>query len=326
MNAKIRPMKHEQALIDRRPYFLPNGDKTTRVYCHHCQRKEATPYYDSKTNTPINEAKFYKCNHSISCSYDLRPNKRINSRHNNRYVKQTNYKSRLARKKQITFIKREDIKKICSLDHTLFRWLLDRFGEKRMMEVSARMLMCGLFINDENWTVFLQYDLNGNCRTGKCIQFDFHDSQPRKKKVHFLHSVTSVVSSPLDNIEQTYFGLNQLTQNLDDLPIAIVESEKTAVIMTLYRPSLIWIATGGKSNLCSEKLKPFKSRKIILIPDIDAIDDWTNKSNELNGLGFSTIVYSSWIEYANSNVYSPTMDILDVALQYEPDKTPSGFL
>ena len=326
MNAKISPMKNQQALIERRPYYLPNGDKTTRVYCEHCQRKEATPYYDTKTNIPINETHYYKCNHSVSCGYDLKPTRGFSSRHNNKSINQTNYRPIRTLKKQIQFIKSDDIQKICNLDHTFLRWMIDRFGEERMAVITARMLMCGLFLYDENWTVFLQYDLKGNCRTGKCIQFDFSGNQPRKNQVNFLHTVKSIVSSPPEYIEQTYFGLNQLNQNLNNHPIAVVESEKTAVIMSVYRPSLIWIATGGKSNLCPIKLKPFKSRKIILIPDLDAVNDWTKKSKEFNRLGFSTSVYSSWVEFANSSVHSQTMDILDVALQFDLNRTPSGFL
>lgn len=49
--------------------------------------------------------------------------------------------------------------------------------------------------------------------------------------------------------------------------IAIVESEKTAIIMSLFIPDYIWIATGSNQNLKFELLKPIKKRNVVLFPD-----------------------------------------------------------
>jgi hypothetical protein len=46
--------------------------------------------------------------------------------------------------------------------------------------------------------------------------------------------------------------INESTKN----KIAIVESEKTALIMSLFLPDYIWMATGSKSNLKKEMLLP----------------------------------------------------------------------
>ena len=39
-----------------------------------------------------------------------------------------------------------------------------------------------------------------------------------------------------------------------DKPIALVESEKTAIIYSGLMPQYLWLATGGKSQLSQEKL------------------------------------------------------------------------
>ena len=48
-----------------------------------------------------------------------------------------------------------------------------------------------------------------------------------------------------------------------------MESEKTAIICSAMMPQYLWLATGGKSELTSERLSSLKGRKIIVFPDID---------------------------------------------------------
>ena len=51
--------------------------------------------------------------------------------------------------------------------------------------------------------------------------------------------------------------------------ICVVESEKTAVIMSEAKPEYIWLATGGKTELSVARLKPLAGHKVILFPDTD---------------------------------------------------------
>ena len=52
-------------------------------------------------------------------------------------------------------------------------------------------------------------------------------------------------------------------------PIAVVESEKTAVILSEAMPQYIWLAAGGLSMLSAEKLLPLQGRRVVLFPDTD---------------------------------------------------------
>lgn len=60
--------------------------------------------------------------------------------------------------------------------------------------------------------------------------------------------------------------------------VAVVEAEKTAVIMSELYPEYLWVATGGLNELTESKLYALKGRKIILFPDTDehhqAYDTW----------------------------------------------------
>ena len=51
--------------------------------------------------------------------------------------------------------------------------------------------------------------------------------------------------------------------------VAVVESEKTAIICSEHFPEYLWMATGGLSELSPDKLFPLRGRRIILFPDTD---------------------------------------------------------
>ena len=76
------------------------------------------------------------------------------------------------------------------------------------------------------------------------------------------------LDEPIDKAERM-FRPPLAPPNLGGEVIAVVESEKTAVIMSAVKPEYIWLATGGKTELNVAKLKPLAGRKVILFPDTD---------------------------------------------------------
>ena len=52
-------------------------------------------------------------------------------------------------------------------------------------------------------------------------------------------------------------------------PVAMVEAEKTAVILSVYYPQYVWLSTGGLFEVQPEKFRPLRGRKVILFPDAD---------------------------------------------------------
>ena len=91
---------------------------------------------------------------------------------------------------------------------------------------------------------------------------------PRKDRPRQFLSVSELT--------QCLFGEHLLPQH-SDKTVALVESEKTAIICSAMMPQYLWLATGGKSGLTSERLSSLKGRKILVFPDIDAFKDWQQK-------------------------------------------------
>ena len=131
--------------------------------------------------------------------------------------------------------------------------------------------------------IFLQIDQDNQCRTGKIMQYNpatgHRIKDPNKPgRINWLHSILKRRKQlPPDwQLTQCLFGEHLLPQH-QDKTVALVESEKTAIICSAMMPQYLWLATGGKSGLTSERLSFLKGRKIIVFPDIDAFKDWQQK-------------------------------------------------
>lgn len=68
------------------------------------------------------------------------------------------------------------------------------------------------------------------------------------------------------------FGLH-LLQRQSWKTVAVVEAEKTAVIMSALSPQYLWLATGGMGELSVARLRPLAGRRVMLFPDTDVTGD-----------------------------------------------------
>ena len=64
--------------------------------------------------------------------------------------------------------------------------------------------------------------------------------------------------------------------------VSLVESEKTALILSLLCPDKVWLATGGKANLKEAMLTPLLGYEVEVYPDADALTDWYARAVEMN--------------------------------------------
>ena len=117
--------------------------------------------------------------------------------------------------------------------------------------------------DSKNWfgaTIFWQVDKNNVVRTGKIMLYNKKDGKRFKEPYDHINWVHSKLKIPNANIDKCLFGEHLLNQ-FPDKTIAIVESEKTAVIASLYFPNFIWMATGGIGNLLITIYKSLITKK-----------------------------------------------------------------
>lgn len=147
-------------------------------------------------------------------------------------------------------------------------------------------------------TIFWQIDQQKRVRTGKIMLYDACTGKRIKQPdnlitwVHKLQKVATnnnqqlVAQKATFNLEQCLFGLHQLIGLSTNNVVVIVESEKTAIVASMYFPDYTWMACGGIKNLNSNKLLPLKDFPIVLYPDINAYQEWEAKATQLRSNGF----------------------------------------
>ena len=98
--------------------------------------------------------------------------------------------------------------------------------------------------------------------------------------------------------------------------VAIVESEKTAVIMSERFPKYLWLATGGLNELTPIKLFPLRGRKIILFPDTDsdgtAFRLWYEQAKKAEKLLGQPVTVSALLErHATAQQKAAKIDLVE---------------
>ena len=163
-----------------------------------------------------------------------------------------------------------------------------------------------------NSTVFWQMDNTGNIRSGKIMAYDIKTGKRRKNKdgKPLIQWVHSILKKPNYNLKQCLFGLHLLNDNVKK--VAIVESEKTALILHIEFPNYIWMSTGSLNGFKFEYLAPLKRKTITAFPDKGGYDKWRDTADLLNNNGFE-IEVSKLLE---NKEYEDGWDLVDV-LNYE---------
>ena len=120
--------------------------------------------------------------------------------------------------------------------------------------------------------IFWQIDHEERVRDGKVMYYG-PDCHRLKDKAHhptwvsaFLRQRDPFPNAPHET-SHCFFGTHLL--GVAGGEVAVVEAEKTAVIMSELYPQYVWLATGGLGEVQTEKFRPLRGHKVILFPDTD---------------------------------------------------------
>ena len=80
---------------------------------------------------------------------------------------------------------------------------------------------------------------------------------------------------------QCLFGEHLLNDDNRELPVAVVESEKTAIIMSGAFDGCVVVATGGCGNLKLIKREAMRGRDVVLFPDEGMFEEWQQQGDEM---------------------------------------------
>jgi hypothetical protein len=168
---------------------------------------------------------------------------------------------------------------LTAYDHNnLVLWLCKQFGEGTAFELAERYCI-GTSNHWPGATIFWQIDTAGKARTGKIMLYDVATGRRVKQPFNHIHWMHKLEYAGF-YLKQCLFGEHMLAHE-PGKPVALVESEKTALIASVHLPQYLWLATGSLHNLSAEKCQVLKGRKVILYPDVNAHTQWQQKATDL---------------------------------------------
>jgi hypothetical protein len=125
-------------------------------------------------------------------------------------------------------------------------------------------------------TVFWQVDILGRVRAGKIMLYDPDTGKRVKSPFEHINWAHKIFNLEGFELKQCFFGEHLLRDC--EKPVAVVESEKTAIIASTYFPDFTWIASGSLNNLNAEICSVLKGRRVTLFPDLNCFEKWSKKA------------------------------------------------
>lgn len=268
--------------------FKYSLEKSSKKYnCPKCHKKTFVRFINKETQNYLDEI-YGRCDRETNCGYFEHPKGQIVSIENYSNLKYT----------EPSF---HDFKQVIeSLNKPFednFKIYLNSIFSDTLVEIAVKKYLVGTSQHWKGSTIFWQVDNSKKVHAGKIMLYDKQTGKRCKSKsgksyINWFHKTNQCKEF---NLNQCLFGSHLLTELDNNLVVGIVESEKTAIIMSIIKTNIIWLATGSKNGFKKEILKPIKSYKIIAFPDKGEFNFWNNTANLLNNEGYN-IVVNNWLE------------------------------
>ena len=272
-------------------------ESSKKFNCPQCGKKRFVKYVEAETGH-YTGSKYGRCDRQDSCGYKLYPN-------DNSIV---NYNYTAPKPIKPSFIEKEIFQKTLTKYeiNPLITYLYNHY-DKDEVNVTIDKYQVGTSKMYNGATVFWQMDNTGKIRTGKIMAYDIATGgRIQDDNISYVNWVHFKLKIPKDSIRQCLFGLHLL--NAKTKQVAIVESEKTALIMSIEFPNYTWMSTGSLQGFKHEYLASLKGKTIIAFPDKGGYNKWKNTADILNDKGFD-IKVSQLLE---NKEYKNGWDLVDV--------------
>jgi len=303
--------------MNERRYLLePYKGINTRYHCPDCQQREKTfsRYIDTKIKEYIAPT-VGRCNRESNCGYHYTPKQYFQDNNisfdTTLTVLYLKPKAVTPQQKPVSFIPVEIFKTSlqCNEPNYFIKFLIDLFRVKVAKDLISRYFIT----TSTHWngaTIFWQIDISGKIKTGKIMLYNPATGKRVKEPFNHITWVHKALKMPEFELKQCFFGEHLLQDKTK--PVAIVESEKTAVISSVYFPQLIWLAAGSLNNITPEKCQVLRGRKVILFPDCKGFKKWNVKAKELN------FTCSDLLEHkATPHEREQGLDLADYLIKYD---------
>lgn len=196
-----------------------------------------------------------------------------------------------------TYIPTEMADELVSADNSLCQCLMRMFQPEAVEWLTEEYrLGCYAMNGHDNCTVFPSIDRHGRVCNLKVQLYETEPLSPRfghcdKAVCYWLGSIWARQGRlPKDAVFRSacLFGEHLLPRYPDSV-VALVESPKNALFGALAHQQMTWVATGNKGALRREVLMPLRGRDVLVIPDADAVGEWSAAIAAMSDLANFTV-------------------------------------
>lgn len=302
----------------------------SKISCPNCGKPRCFVKYVDAEGKIVFPGNVGKCDHENSCGYHYAPKEYFKD---NPDVLERNQS--VGESFQVALCKVVEKSPVCiapshiplafverSLSHyeinPLYRYLCNVFEEEETIHL-FQLYRIGTSAKWGGSAVFWQIDINGLVRTGKIMCYNPENGHRIKEPQAFVSWAHSELRMPDFHLKQCLFGEHLLKRSTSS-PVMLVESEKTAVIMSHFIPDYSWLATGGKNGCFNcDAMQVLQGRDVTLIPDLGATEQWKAKSSLLSGICKKASVSDILERIATDEHRNKGLDIADFFL-FSPSK------
>ena len=270
-----------------RYHLLKYKDRNSRFRCPNCGRPHCfTPYVD-ENDVPVDVERYGRCDHEQSCGYNLYPPYVPNRQGGKVSALPKSGKRPVRRRKEprqgLCLLPMEVVRKtlLFTPKNGFVAFLSGLFGEETAKSLVEKYR---IGTTKDGYAVFYQFDIRDRCRAGKIIPYNPQTGHTASRTAPFRRQCGCTADLkqhqlPEDwTLSQCLFG-EHLLSLCPDIPVALVEAEKTAVICSAVFPEFLWLATGGLGQF-NDRVKVLLGRQVIAFPDLGACDRWRKKAKD----------------------------------------------
>ena len=287
-------------------YILDPGSK--KYKCPNCGTISLVIFLDSETGELMEN--YGRCDRETKCGFFYHP-----SKDGFKNCKNLGVLDNASCEISPTFHTDDLVELSMNYCNNFLKYLRFLFGSSIADSIQKKYKI-GTLPEFNNGTIFWQIDEQKKVKAGKIIQY--LETGKRTKNITWMHQFLKMKKEISDyNLSQCLFGLHLVIEDKSSI-IALVESEKTACIMSVIFPEFLWLSCGAKGEFKLKKLEPIKYRKIIAYPDCEiqkngttTYQEWKRKATEFNRLGFEIHVSDLLEKETNLQQKKQGIDIAD---------------
>lgn len=287
------------------------GHQPRKLTCPHCGKKKClVRYVNTKNGYRYIADSVGKCDHQHSCGYHYKPSEYY---HDNQWAREPTVNTENYCKPvslpPFQPLPKEFVLRSQSPNSTFWRWFSTDVAKRLNLSPEQIQRVYDDYLigaTNKGNVIFWQIDHQKQVHGGHIMHYRFDGHREGFQGWTHIPLIQEGLLPPNWTLYQCLFGEHLLSRQ-PEAHVCLVESEKTALVMSACHPDQLWLATAGSSGLSPERVKCLCGRRVTLFPDSGCYEKWQQQMQLTTGIKYNI---SEQLES-----YPPNTDLCDILLK-----------